>query len=121
MQVPGCLKITALPALHAISGKDVTGSFANKGKATWWKVFKDTSEETITSLSKLGTRGPPPTDYMDAIKRLVCHLFSPGTKISSAKELRWVLFTKKQAQSERLPPTPPPPTHTHKRHLDKPS
>jgi len=40
----GRRKIGALPALHAMSGCDVTGSFANKAKPTWWMIFKEADE-----------------------------------------------------------------------------
>ena len=105
VQALGSVKISALPALHALSGADITGSFAGKGKASWWKVFRDANGETITALARLGTRGPPTADTMAKIERLVCQLYYPGTKICTVKELRWLLFRKKQAQSERLPPT----------------
>jgi len=39
VQALGSTKVRALPALHALSGADITGSFAGKGKATWWKIF----------------------------------------------------------------------------------
>ena len=62
-QTLGRSRLAALPALHAISGADVTGSFANKGRLTWWKIFKDADEATIDALSKLGTRGLPTADH----------------------------------------------------------
>ena len=34
-QALGSTKVAALPGLHALSGADITGSFAGKGKATW--------------------------------------------------------------------------------------
>ncbi len=37
----GSSKLAALPAFHALSGADVTGSFSGKGKPACWKVFKD--------------------------------------------------------------------------------
>ena len=86
-----------------MSGADITGSFANKGKLTWWKVFKNADEETISSLANLGTREPPTTSIMDAIEAF--EVYVPGTTIDKVKDLRWILFQKKQAQSERLPPT----------------
>ena len=101
----GRSRLAALPALQAISGADVTGSFANKGKLTWWKLFKDADEATIDALSKLGTRGLPTADTMAAIEKLVCRLYVPSTQIKTVSELRWSLFRKKQAQSEKLPPT----------------
>ena len=35
----------------------------------------------------------------------MCQLYLPKTEMSSVSEVRWWLFRKKQAQSERLPPT----------------
>ena len=35
----GPLKTAALPAFHALTGADNTGSFSNKGKATCWKAY----------------------------------------------------------------------------------
>ena len=65
----------------------------------------DADEVTIDALAKLGTRKQPSVDTMDAIKKIVCRLFAPKTAIMTVKELRWSLFRKKQAQSEKLPPT----------------
>ena len=67
--------------------------------------FKDADEATIDALSKLGTRGLPTADTMSAIEKLVCRLYVPNTPIKTVSELRWSLFHKKQAQSEKLPPT----------------
>ena len=55
----GMHKIAALPALHALSGADNTGSFAGKGKATWWKAFQEASQDIITALARLGASEPP--------------------------------------------------------------
>ena len=35
VQALGSTKVSALPGLHALSGADITGSFAVKEKATW--------------------------------------------------------------------------------------
>ena len=62
----------------------------------------DADEVTIDTLAKLGTRKQPSVDTMDAIKKIMCRLFAPKTAIMTVKELRWSLFRKKQAQSEKL-------------------
>ena len=98
-------KVAALPGPHALSGADVTGSFVGKGKATWWKVFKEADEETITALVNLGKRAQPTADIISVIEKLVCQVYVPNTTINNVKELRWWLSRKKQAQSETLPPT----------------
>ena len=78
---------------------------AGKGKATWWKVFKEADAETITALANLGKRAQPTADILSNIEKLVCQVYVPNTTINSVKELTWWLFRKKQAQSETLPPT----------------
>ena len=111
VQILGSVRIAALPGLHALSGADITGSFANKAKAKWWKAFIRADEDTITAaLTNLGTSGHPTTDTLQAIEKLVFQLYIPGTSIRSVKELRWLLFRKKQAD---YPP--------HRRHFDRQS
>ena len=101
----GPLKTAALLAFHALTGADNTGSFSNKGKATCWNVFYEASEDAIRALSQLGTSDFPSSESQKAVEKLVCQFFVPKTNISTVKALRWWLFTKKQAKSERLPPT----------------
>jgi len=105
VQTIGSAKTAALPALHALSGADNTGSFAGKGKATWWRAFQEADLGIITDLARLGTTEYPTADIMAAIERLICQVYVQNTSISTVKELRWWLFRKKQAQSEKLPPT----------------
>lgn len=105
VQALGPARTAALPAFHAISGADNTGSFPGKGKLACWKIFKDANEDIINELGKLGTTVTPSTETMAAIEKFVCHLYLLKTTFTKVKELRWWLFRKKQAQSERLPPT----------------
>ena len=105
VQALGSTIVAALTGLHALSGADITGCFAGKGKATWWKVFKEADGETITALANLGKRAQPTADILSDSEKRVCQAFVPNTTINSVKELTWWLFRKKQAQSETLPPT----------------
>ena len=94
------------PEIYAeLSGADNTGSFAGKGKATWWKAFQEASQDVITALANLGTSEQQSAETMAAIEKLICKLYVPKTTITTVKDLRWWLFKKKQAQSEKLPPT----------------
>ena len=70
-----------------MTGADVTGSFSGKGKATCWDEFDNASTPILQALANLGC-GEQPDD---------------GTR--SVKDLRWSLFKKNQAESERLPPS----------------
>ena len=99
VQALGSTKVAALTGLHALSGADITGCFAGKGEATWWKVFKEADGETITALANLGKRAQPTADILSDIGKLVCQVYVPNTTINSVKELTWWLFRKKQAQS----------------------
>ena len=98
-------KTVALPAFHAISGADNTGSFSGKGKLTWWKILQEADEDVITKLETLTVNENPTAETETAIEKLVCQFYLPKTTITEVKELRWWLFRKKQAQSERLPST----------------
>lgn len=101
----GAAKVAALPAFHALSGAENTGSFSGKGKLACWKVFDKGDRNIVDALTSLGTTELPGEDTMKGIEKFVCQLYQPKTGISEVKELRWSLFKKKQAQSERLPPT----------------
>ena len=46
-------KIAALPAFHALSGADNTGSFSGKEKLLCWKMFADADSSIITALAEL--------------------------------------------------------------------
>ena len=101
----GPIRTAALPGFHAWSGADVTGSFAGKGKLACWKAFLKAGEECATALAGLGSTPQPTPETFAAIEKLVCLLYLPKTQIFRVKDLRWFLFRKKQAESERLPPT----------------
>ena len=66
----------------------------------------EADDEITDCLSQLGiTASIPSDDTMALIEKLVCQLYLPKTETSSMSEVRWWLFRKKQAQSERLHPT----------------
>ena len=66
----------------------------------------EADDEITDGLSQLGGTATIPTDdTMALIEKLVYQLYLPKTEMSSVSEVRWWLFRKKQAQSERLPPT----------------
>ena len=101
----GPARIAALSGFHAWSGADVTGSFAGKGKLACWKAFLEADSVCVDALADLGGTSQPLPSTLAATEKVVCLLYFPGTQISSAKEHRWFLFRRKQAESERLSPT----------------
>lgn len=68
----GPLKPCALPGQHALSGTDVTGSFAGKGKIKWWKAFNSASDTMIEALAKLGTTLLLTEDVRANLEALLC-------------------------------------------------
>ena len=101
----GPSKLAALPAFHALSGADNTGSFAGKVKVTCWKVFQEASEEIYEAMANLGTNVTPSEETFSELEKFVCQLYLPSKMISKEGDLRWFLFKQKKAQSEKLPPT----------------
>ena len=69
------------------------------------KAFLDADDDSITALTDLGSTEHPTERVIAGIEKLVCLLYKPKTHITNVKDLRWLLFRKSQAQSERLPPT----------------
>ena len=101
----GPTKSAALPAFHALTGADVTGSFSGKGKATCWDEFDNASTPILQALANLDCGEQPDDGTRSGVEQLVCRMYQPKTDIKTVKALRWSLFKKNQAESERLPPT----------------
>lgn len=101
----GPLKSSALPGFHAISGCDTTGSLFGKGKLSYWKAFVSASEEELEALQKLGTSDLVPDDVLHQLEIFICRVYKASTLTKSLAELRWSMFTAKQALGDKLPPT----------------
>ena len=100
-------KAKALPAFHALSGADNNGRFARIGKATWFKLFLESDDDVIRALCMLCDDTDVTGDFLEStLARLVCAAYCPqGLQVSSIPDLRWHLFCKYMAESEKLPPT----------------
>jgi len=94
-----------LPGFHAFSGADVTGRFAGKGKLNCWKALRRFSEEVVSAFAALGTSEELSANTESAIEAFVCQLYESGTTVVDVGDLRWKLFTKKQSETQKLPPT----------------
>lgn len=101
----GALKASALPGFHAISGCDSTGTLHGKGKLSYWKSFVSASEKELLALQELGTSEYVSDDVINQLEAFICRVYQPRTTITSLAELRWSMFTNKQALGEKLPPT----------------
>ena len=105
VQALGEARTAALPAFHVLCGADNTGCFSGHAKPLCWKAFLNVDEDVVREMAKLGTTLRPSDETMKAIEKFVCELYVPNTSLTMVKDLRWWLFRKKQAQSERLPLT----------------
>ena len=102
----GRQRANALPALHALSGADTVGKFNQLGKATWMKIFMKSGSDTIGALEQLLTVNETSEQQLAVLASFVCAAYCPkGIEISGIPELRWYLFCKHMAESNRLPPT----------------
>ena len=101
----GSERVNAILGLHALSGCDVTGCLAGKGKASFWKAFQISESCVLASLGRLGCQETFTNDDKQLIEKFICQVYLPNTKIADIGELRWYMFTKKDTQSENLPPT----------------
>ena len=101
----GSVKASALPAFHALSGSDTTGTLSGKGKISYWKAFSTASEDTLLALTSLGTHDTIPEEVIDKIETFICQVYQPTTSVTNLADLRWLLFSKKQTSWEKLPPT----------------
>lgn len=99
------LELEALPGSHAYSGADVTGTFSGKGKLSFWKAFKSCDKETKEAFTRLGKDNILDDSSRDELATFTCALHTPEKRNLNKGELRWYLFSKKQIESERLPPT----------------
>ena len=68
-------------------------------------AFLNVNEDIVRGMAKLDTTLTPSEETMKAIEKFACELNVPKTPLSTLKDIRWWLFRKKQAQSERLPTT----------------
>ena len=102
----GLEKAKALPAFHAFSGSDNTGRFARIGKATWFKLYMKADATVVKAFKTIQQIGDVSEEIMTTLESFVCAAYCPrGVNVERIPELRWYLFCKHMAESDRLPPT----------------
>lgn len=104
--VLGTDKSRALPAFHALTGCDVTSSFAGRGKRTAWSAWNALSSATpaLCTLAETPTKDNI-YEVLPIIERLVVIMYDRGSPESSVNRARQVLFTQKGREIENIPPT----------------
>ena len=103
----GRQKANALPALHSFSEADAVGKFNQLGRATWLKIVMKSGSDTIGDLEQLLIVNKTSAQQPARLASFVCDAYCPKCiEINSIpEELRWYLFCKHVAESNRLPPT----------------
>ena len=99
-------KAKALPGLHAFTGTDNTGRFCRIGKATWFKLFLAAEDDIIEALATLCEDVNVSEELQVTLAQFVCIAYCPkGIQLLNIPELRWHMFCKYMAESEKMPPT----------------
>lgn len=105
-RVLGSERAKALPAFHAFTGADNTGRFSRIGKATWLEAYMKATPDVINCLQMLSTEAEVSETMLSTLASFVCVAYSPkDIYIKNICELRWHLFCKHMAESDKLPPT----------------
>ena len=103
----------ALLSLHAITGTDTTGKFDGKSKEFWFRRFLSLEVGDKSLVDEL-TQFQESPEENTAIESFICRGYlyksikEAGRRIGESNELnscRYSLFTKKQLEGEKLPPT----------------
>ena len=99
---------SAILGFHAFTGCDQTGKFYGKTKAFCWKTLIESSDEELAALQKLGESEELPTeDTILGLEAFTMRLYRQNVphSVKSLSDMRWYLFSKKQSEAEKLPPT----------------
>ncbi|PIK61641.1 hypothetical protein BSL78_01459 [Apostichopus japonicus] len=83
------------------------GRFSRIGKATWLQIYLKADREVVKALQMLSDATEVTDDLLSMLATFVSAAYPPkGIRIASIPELRWHLFCKHMAESDKLPPTP---------------
>ena len=99
-------KATALPVFHAFTGAENVGRFSGVGKPKWFQHHIKAERNIVKALMKLPEDDDLTQEVKDILASSVCLAYCPkGIQIASIPDLRWHLFCKHLAESNKLPPT----------------
>ena len=95
-------------ASHAISDCDQTGRFSGFSKTSFWEIFLDLPNNVLDEFSSLEGSTLLSDSTLNTLEQFILRLYCKNKVPSGSKSLsnlRWKMFSKQQADSERLPPT----------------
>ena len=95
-----------LPAFRALTGCDVTSTFAGNGKRTAWTAWdaNDDATSAMCTFSRMPTTEIV-MNVLPIIKRSIVIMYDRGSSESSVNGERLVLFTQQVKEIENIPPT----------------
>jgi len=88
----GPQKAAALQTLHVLGRSDNTGSFAGKGKHSFWKAFQAARCSTLTAMASLDTTTELSDSTCTAIEKFICNVCAPQISIAKVDKLKWWLL-----------------------------
>ena len=99
-------KAQALSTFHAFTGADNIGKFSGIAKTRWFQQYMKADVNLPRALMKLPMEGDLTQEVKDELAKFVCLRYCPkGICITSIPDLRWHLFCKQLAESNKVPPT----------------
>ena len=86
----------ALPGFDAFTGCDQTGTICGKSKVSCRNTLRKAEQQVLKAFASLGSSAHVQDDVAMRLELNMCHLYAPSTHITTVKEMRWFLFSKKQ-------------------------
>ena len=94
------MSASSILGFHDQTGSDMSGRFAGRTKEWCFRVFMACDDDILNYLKSLGHRCLSQEEY-DQLERFVCQLCKSYIKVN---ELRWFLYSNREAEGESLPP-----------------
>ena len=85
-----------LPELDAFTGCDQTVTICGKPKVSFRNTLKKAEQRLLKAFARLGSSAHVQDDVAMRLELNMFHLYAPSTHITTVKEMRWFLFSKKQ-------------------------
>ena len=98
-------KAKALPVFHVFTGAYNVGRFSGVSKTKWFQQFMKAERDIVGALMKLPEASDLSQEVKDILAKFVYQVYCPlGIHTTSIPDLRWHLFCKYLAESNKLPP-----------------
>ena len=96
-------KVQVLPIFHTFTRVEV-GKFSGISKTKWFQQYMNADLDLPRAFLKLPVEGELTQEVNEELVKFVCLMYCPkGVCITSIPDLRWYLFCKQLAESNKLP------------------